>query len=394
MEEDEENPFGDKWEYGYPLDSDSNVELELCPFCGEMVETIDGECIDCGNKILTRDEVIEYEDEEEEENNQTLEDLFKEEFREELGPPQEKPRDCYDLGKRLFKDGKPCEEMFKKAIVLDSTFYMAHYYLGKAYFEKGDDAEAEKCFNEVIQLKSDMYMAHYYLGRLHLEKDKLIDAEDNFKKSLLGSPNSSWPHYYLGKTLLKREKLRGAEREFKKALELNSNLGSAKVYLNEIISRISQVEFPMTVQEVEHLTENRILMNHALMEWFETNLRKIIKAILEKEYREEWWLRGVPPKVRQKSEERLVEFPDGEMLSPDLLSYLQFYQYAEIVKNNKSIFNSYLDAKEWIHRLHNLENVRNGIMHSRDSHLTDERNSTLKERCYELEDIRKRVDIF
>ena len=64
MEEDEENPFGDKWEYGYPRDSDSNVELELCPFCGEMVETIDGECIDCGNKILTRDEVIEYEEEE------------------------------------------------------------------------------------------------------------------------------------------------------------------------------------------------------------------------------------------------------------------------------------------------------------------------------------------
>ena len=263
----------------------------------------------------------------------------------------------------MFKERKTGEEWFKKAITSDLKFQ---------------------------RVKT---LAYYYLGRLHLEKGELIEAEDNFKKSLSGPSNLPWPHYYLGKALLKKGDLARAESELKKALELYPNLESARWYLDEIKLRKSKLEFPLTVEEVEKLTENVMLTNHALIEWFETNMRDFVKTVLEKEYEEKWWRRGVPLKVRQKCVERMEESPEEEMSSPEL-SFMQFYGYAEIInaKGNKSIFKSYLNVPEWVRRLNRLETIRNGIMHCRGRHLSNERNSTLREWCYELQEMMKKLN--
>jgi tetratricopeptide (TPR) repeat protein len=352
--EDEENPFGDKWGYGYPLGADSEEEdeeeLEFCPFCGEMVETIDGECIECGNRTIEHEEKEQY---------QTLEYLFKEELMEKIKINPENPKYCYDMGKKLFKEDKPSEEWFRKAITLDPNFHLAYYYL----------------------------------GRLHLEKGKLIEAEDNFKKSLSGPSNLPWPHYYLGKAQFKKGDFTGAESELKKALELYPNLESARGYLDEIKLRKSKLEFPMTVEEVEKLTENVMLTNHALIEWFETNMRDFVKTVLEKEYGEKWWRKGVPLKVRRDCAGRMEECPEEELSSPKL-SFVQFYHYATIIeaKGNKNIFKSYLNVPEWVRRLNRLETIRNGIMHCRGRHLSNERNLTLRSWCRELEEIMKKLN--
>ena len=98
----EENRIGDKWDYGYPFcagseEEQDREELEFCPFCDEMVETIDGECIECGNRIPSESEVIE---DEEKERYEPLEDMFKEELREEEKRIIENPKYCYDRGKK------------------------------------------------------------------------------------------------------------------------------------------------------------------------------------------------------------------------------------------------------------------------------------------------------
>ena len=111
-------------------------------------------------------------------------------------------------------------------------------------------------------------------------------------------PTEVWPHYYLGKTLFKKEDLTGAKSEFKRALELYPKIEPARKYIDEINLRKSKLGFPLTVEEAEKLTENVILVNHALMEWFETNFRDFVETILEKEYGEKWWRKGVPEKVR------------------------------------------------------------------------------------------------
>ena len=347
--EDEENSVGDKWDYGYPFcagseEEQDREELEFCPFCDEMVETIDGECIECGNRVPSKSEVTADEEKERREGKKHI---------------LENPKYCYNMGKKLFKDGKTSEseEWFRKAIALDPKF----------------------CW------------AYYYLGRLHLKKGELVEAEDKFKKSLSGISNVAWPHYYLGKTLFKKEDFTEAESEFKKAFEIYPNLEPAREYIDEIKLRKAKLEFPQRVEEVEKLTENIMLQNHALIEWFETNMRDFVMTVLEKEYGEKWWRKGVPVEVRKKCAARIEESPEEEMSSPKL-SFMQFYNYAEIIKGNKNIFKAYLDVPEWRHRLNKLEPIRNGIMHCRGRHRSNERNSTLRKWCYELEEIMKKLN--
>ena len=365
--EDEENPFGDKWDYGSPFcagseEEQDREELEFCPFCDDMVETINGECIECGNRIPPESEVVE---DEEKERYETLEDIVKEELRKEKKHVPETPKDCYDMGKKLFKEGKigESEEWFRKAITSDPNF------------------------------QQEKNLAYYYLGRLHLEKGELIEAEDNIKKSLSHAPNLVWAHYYLGKTLFKKDALAEAENEFKKALERYPNIEPARKYIDEIKLRKTKLGFPQRVEEVEKLTENIMLQNHALIEWFETNMRDFVMTVLEKEYGEKWWRNGVPMEVRKKCAARIEESPEEEMSSPKL-SFMQFYNYAEIIKDkkNKTIFEAYLDVPKWKHKLNKLEPVRNGIMHCRGRHLSNERNSTLRSWCRELEEIMEKLN--
>jgi tetratricopeptide (TPR) repeat protein len=336
-EEDEENPYGDKVEYGGSFDEEESVkDLEFCPFCEDFVEAIDGECVECGYTIPSRAGA-------------------------KIKPKLAGPQYYYRKGQELFKNGKSGEEWFRKAIALDHTSYWAYY-------------------------------SYYYLGRENFKRGELIEAEDNFRKALSGISDAEWLHYYLGKTLLKKSEFTEAESEFKKALEIDPTLEPGRAFIDEIKLRKTKLEFPKTVREVENLTENVMLENHALIEWFEINLREFVKTVLEEKYGYKlWWRRGVPEKARKDCAARKEESPEEEMESPEL-SFMQFYNYAEIVKGNKDAFNSYIDTKEWIHRLNKLEPIRNGIMHCRGRHISNDRNSTLTGWCYDLEEIMKKLN--
>lgn len=336
--EDEENPLGNTWNYGDPLGAEGKEVLEFCPFCEGFVESIDGACIECGHTIPARGEVKRGE-------------------RRRIKPDPNDPNYCYRKGKELFRGGQPGEEWFRKAVALNPDFYWAYYFWGRELLKQG-----------------------------HLE-----EAAEKFKKALAGLVNKPWPHYYLGKALLRQEEFTEAEREFKKALERYPNLETAKGYIDEIQLRKTKVGFPQTVEGVEKLTENIMLMNHALLEWFETNMRDLVETLLERTYGAGWWRSGVPLHVRKDCAERKEESPEEELDSPEL-SFMQFYGYAEIIKANKELFKSYFNVKDWVHRLNHLEPIRNGVMHCRGRHLSPERNATLKSWCHDLEEILKTVN--
>jgi tetratricopeptide (TPR) repeat protein len=337
--EDEENPLGETWDYGDPLGAEGKEVLEFCPFCEGFVESIDGACIECGHTIPARGEVKRAE-------------------RRRIKPDPNDPNYCYRKGKELFRGGQPGEEWFRKAVALNPKKYWAYYFLGRELLKKG-----------------------------HLE-----EAEGYFAKALSGLPTEPWPHYYLAKLLFKRELFTEAENEFKKSLEYYPHLETAKRYIDEIKLRKTKLEFPKTVKEVENLTENVILANHALIEWFEINMRDFVKTVLEKTYGDRmWWRKGIPLKVRKNCAERIEESSEEELDSPEL-SFMQFYGYVEIINANKPLFKSYFDIKEWTNRLNQLEPIRNGIMHCRGRYLSPERNSTLKSWCHDLEEILKTVN--
>ena len=338
--EDKENHVGR--EHGAPfIGAECVKELEFCPSCEDFVETIDGACAECGNKIPLRRGARSAK-------------------RSKGKTASKHAQNCYRKGQELFKKGKSGEDWFRKAIKLDPRSYWAYY-------------------------------SYYYLGREDLQKGDLVRAEDNLRKSIAGIPDAEWLHYYLGKILLKKEEFTEAEIEFKKALEIDHALEPARSYIDDIKLRKTKLEFPAKVREVENLTENVILENHALIEWFEINMREFVKTVLEKGYGDKtWWRKGVPASVRKNCASRKEESPEEEINCPEL-SFMQFYNYAEIIGSNKNMFTSFINTKEWIHKLKELEHIRNGIMHCRGRHLSNERNALLKKWCYELEELTGKI---
>jgi len=80
------------------------------------------------------------------------------------------------------------------------------------------------------------------------------------------------------------------------------------------------------------MTSNSILLNHALIEWFENTLREMIKGVLSREYGEEWWWEGVPDNVREKYGIRSQTTCFKEERELPELYFIDFYDYGKIFK--------------------------------------------------------------
>ncbi|MGC9445394.1 MAG: hypothetical protein ACP5E9_10795, partial [Candidatus Methanospirareceae archaeon] len=96
-------------------------EHEFCPSCMDFVETIDGACVECGEKILAHGGA-------------------KRAGRSTKKSAAELAKTCYRRGQELFKQGKSGEEWFRKAIKLAPESYrgyFSYYYLGREDLQKG-----------------------------------------------------------------------------------------------------------------------------------------------------------------------------------------------------------------------------------------------------------------
>ena len=133
-------------------------------------------------------------------------------------------------------------------------------------------------------------------------------------------------------------------------------------------------------------TNNPVLLNHALIEWFENTLRELIQEVLRDAHGEEWWWEGVPSDVRKKYGERVQETRLETRLEEERkLPELYFIDFYFMIMERLS------RLKEWKRRLDDLEPIRNAIMHCRGQYLSEERISRLKESCFELQKLVQKV---
>ena len=142
------------------------------------------------------------------------------------------------------------------------------------------------------------------------------------------------------------------------------------------------------------MTSNSLLLNHALIEWFENTLREVIKGVLSSEYGEvDWWWDGVPDDVREKYGKRSQTTRFKEERNLPQLYFIDFYDYGKIIESKKKVFSSYIEnPKEWKKRLDDLEPIRNAIMHCRGQYISEKSISRLKESCAELQKLMEKVN--
>ena len=81
-------------------------------------------------------------------------------------------------GVRLLEQGKNAEavEKLKNAASLLNTNARAWNYLGLAYHQTGQGAEAEKAYQRALALNHDLTEAHYDLGCLWVEQNRVEAA--------------------------------------------------------------------------------------------------------------------------------------------------------------------------------------------------------------------------
>ncbi|MDI6810181.1 MAG: reverse transcriptase-like protein [archaeon] len=227
---------------------------------------------------------------------------------------------------------------------------------------------------------------------LSLEHAKEIEMK--FRKAIELNPRLWAPHYYLGRLFYLTEKYSEAKVEFEKNIEKKPDSEPAKYYLTELMKKERIFSsFPERLEEVMDITNNFVLLNHALIEWFENTLRGVVQKVLEKKYGEEWWWEGVPDSVREKYGIRSQTTRLKEERDLSQLYFIDFYDYGKIIEANKGLLSPYLkNLKEWEERLDDLEPIRNAIMHCRAQYLSEETISKLKESCIELQKLMEKMN--
>ncbi len=232
----------------------------------------------------------------------------------------------------------------------------------------------------------------------NLSPEHIEEIEMSFRKAIELNPKLWAPHYYLGSLFYLTGQYHEAKMEFEKALEKNTEPKYEQpigYYLGEIKRIESGYSFPRNLEEVMEMTSDPVLLNHALIEWFENTLREVIQGVLSNVYGEDWWWDGVPSDVRKKYGERVQETRLKEERKLPELYFIDFYDYGKIIeaKTNKEVFSSYMEnPKEWKRRLDDLEPIRNSIMHCRGQYLSEKRISRLKESCVELQKLVEKVN--
>lgn len=142
------------------------------------------------------------------------------------------PRALWD-GKQLLEHGDYTRavERLKKATSLLNTNALAWNYLGLAYHQSGQPADAAEAYKKALALDQNLVEVHYDLGCLWLEQNRPDQAKSEFIAYTLRREKSPEGWVKLGEAQLRLRDLPGAEKSFNQARLLDAQNPEA---LNEL----------------------------------------------------------------------------------------------------------------------------------------------------------------
>jgi Tfp pilus assembly protein PilF len=94
--------------------------------------------------------------------------------------------------------------------------------LGRAYFDQGEEKQAETQFQQALQLDQSNASAHLELGRLGLASRNLDKAEAEFKEVIRLVPDAGAGYAALGETLAQKGRAAEARPLLQKAVDLDA----------------------------------------------------------------------------------------------------------------------------------------------------------------------------
>lgn len=347
--DDEENPYGDKWEYGYPFAAGSEEPMgeNACPSCygnnTELILTGEGldskelgvvRCNDCNfmfdpetRREIDSDELLEIENEIEmcKEGKEEEERITQEMMLDERGEKEKKETYCKDLA----------VENLKKEIEKNPENKWAHYYFGKKVIanELNVLKKAKSALIEVIKLDDKLYAPYFQIGKLFYELGCYSDAEKKFREAQKRKPDS--------------------------------------VIINNYLARcLSISNTPREMHEIQDIPAEDVFR------LFEADLRRFIEGKLREKY-DDKWVDHIPKEgMIDKWEDKRKRDKERNDEELPLFAYADFPHLREIIEkrdNWREVFKPYFKDKEaTTSKLKELEPLRIIIAHNKRSLRKDE----------------------
>jgi Tfp pilus assembly protein PilF len=158
-------------------------------------------------------------------------------------------KQMYERAEKYFKDALSLDETFSEARTNLSFLYIeknmldkaieeglravenitytsperAYNNIGYAYYKKGDLVQAKEYYKKSLLHNGQFYLAHRNLGILAFEAGDYRRARSSFETSIKGCGQCGFLYYDLGKTLLKLNDRKGAVESFESCVEKSNN---------------------------------------------------------------------------------------------------------------------------------------------------------------------------
>jgi protein O-mannosyl-transferase len=118
--------------------------------------------------------------------------------------------------------------LFTHAIQVVEDNYLAHMYLGVAFFQRGDNETAIKHYYNALSLRPNSDELNYYLGLAFGVQGNLNESITYLTKAVTINPKFSDAHYNLGVALARQGRLDEGIRHFREALQVDPGLLEAR----------------------------------------------------------------------------------------------------------------------------------------------------------------------
>lgn len=112
--------------------------------------------------------------------------------------------------------------------------------MGNILMDKGKNDEAVFMYGRAILVDPTFYKAHYNLGNIYLSEDKFNMAIDQYKLAVRYNPNSAYAYYNLGCAYIKAGDLKKAKYSFIRAVELKNNAAEFHYNLAYVFKKLNK----------------------------------------------------------------------------------------------------------------------------------------------------------
>ena len=130
----------------------------------------------------------------------------------------------------------------RKALELDSRHPLGHFYLGRVFFELGQNDEAAQSFQKASELDQNFQEAFYGLGAAHARRNDLTKAISALRRAVTLAPDNFDYNRELGATLQKDKRFEESLVFLRKADLINPKHLETKVALGFVLMSLAKFD--------------------------------------------------------------------------------------------------------------------------------------------------------